>query len=59
MKYYRVTFRNVELSKNLAISKSWRPCVESNSKSIDNVAYSWIAEKIKCNLPWSNIKIGR
>ena len=53
-----MSLRNVEVSKNLDLNRKIRQCDISNSMSSEHAAYSWIVEKIGCNLPWSNFKIG-
>ena len=45
------------MKKNLAVDSRRSPCDESNSQNMERLAYTWIARKIGCNLPWSNIKI--
>ena len=54
-----MSLRNVEVSKSLDLNKKSRQCDISNSMSRERMAYSWIVEKIGCNLPWSNFKIGK
>ena len=54
----RKSLKNVEVSKSLDLNKKKRQCDISNSMNREQVAYSWIVEKIGCNLPWSNFKIG-